>query len=360
MHKEEFQLLPKKTIVEILKSGVVIPALPLPLDSGRRLDEQGERLLLRYYLDCGVGGIAAAVHTTQFEIREERYGLFEPVLRIASEEVEAYRRKSGRQVLKISGICGKKEQAVREAECAASLGYDAVLLSPGGLSDLDEDALIDRTEAVAGVLPVIGFYLQESVGGRRLSYDYWSRLCGVESVVAVKSAPFNRYQTLDVVRAAALSPRSEEIALYTGNDDNIVVDLLTEYSFQKDGKTYQKGFSGGLLGHWSVWTRKAVELLEWTKQAKQSGNIPAELLTRAAQVTDSNAAFFDTANGFKGCIAGIHEALRRQGLMKGIWCLNPEETLSPGQAEEITRVWEMYPHLNDDAFVAEGLRRWKE
>jgi len=235
-----------------------------------------------------------------------------------------------------------------------------VLLSPGGLNHLTEEQLLDRTRAVAQVMPVIGFYLQTSVGGRVFTFDYWKKFCEIDNVVAIKSAPFNRYQTLDVVRAAALSSRADKIALYTGNDDNIVLDLLTKYRFTEDGKTYEKRFVGGLLGHWSVWTHTAVQIFAKLKEAAKSDTIPAELLTLAMEVTDANAAFFDTANQFHGCIAGLHEVLRRQKLLEGIWCLNEEETLSPGQMEEIDRVYRMYPHLNDDQFVKDNIDSWSE
>lgn len=348
-----------ETALKLLHEGTVIPALPLALDANRKFDPAGERLLLRYYLNAGAGGIAAAVHTTQFAIRDPGIALFEPLLALVAEEVARYERESGRTAVKIAGACGGTEQAVREAETAARYGFDAVLLSPGGLADYSEEDLLERTRKVAAVLPVVGFYLQPSVGGRLFSYAYWEALCAIDNVVAVKSAPFNRYQTLDVVRAAALSPRSGEIALYTGNDDNIAVDLLTEYAFtREDGQICRKGFVGGLLGHWAVWTRKAVSLFEEIRQCRGKAEIPAELLTRAAQITDCNSAFFDTAHNFAGCIAGVHEVLRRQGLMKGIWCLDPAEGLSPGQAEEIDRVYRMYPHLNDDSFVRENLESW--
>lgn len=349
-----------ETALQKLHEGTVIPALPLALDERREFDPVQQRVLLRYYLNAGAGGIAAAVHTTQFAIRDPKIALFEPLLALASEEIGRYEEESGRVIVKVAGVCGPTEQAVREAEIAARYGYDAVLLSPGGLPGYTEDDFVERTRQVARVLPVIGFYLQPSVGGRAFSYDYWQKICGIPNVVAIKSAPFNRYQTLELVRAAALSPRRDEVALYTGNDDNIVIDLLTEYAFTQDGVTYRKRFVGGLLGHWAVWTRKAVELYEELKQYRGCGEIPAELLRRAAEVTDSNSAFFDTANQFAGCIAGIHEVLRRQGLMKGIWCLDPEEGLSPGQSEEIDRVYRMYPHLNDDDFVRDHLSDWME
>ena len=341
-----------------LSQGTVIPATPLALNKDRKLDEKRQRLLNRYYLAAGAGGLAVAVHTTQFAIRKPEINLFEPVLRIASEEIEAYERQTGEVIVKIAGVCGPSEQAVKEAETALKYGYDAVLLSPGGLSDLTEEELLSRTKAVAKLIPVIGFYLQPSVGGRVFSFNYWRSLCEIENVVAIKSAPFNRYQTFDVVRAAAMSQRADQIALYTGNDDNIVIDLLTKYQFTDGGKTVEKRFVGGLLGHWSVWTHTAVKLFERIKTATAKDEIPTELLTLAAEITDTNAAFFDTAHGFKGCIAGLHEVLRRQGLLEGIWCLDEHETLSPGQSEEIDRVYRMYPHLNDDDFVSANLHRW--
>lgn len=345
--------------MEILKKGTVIPATPLALDENRCFDEKQQRVLMRYYLDCGVGGIATAVHTTQFEIRKPEINLLEPILKVVAEEFESYEEKTGKTIVRVAGVCGPKEQAVQEALLAKSYGYDAVLVSPGGLGHLTEEELIERTEAIAEVMPVIGFYLQEAVGGRPLSYDYWTKICAMDNVVAIKCASFNRYQTLDVVRAAACSDRCNDITLYTGNDDNIVVDLLTPYRIQTaDGRVVEKGFEGGLLGHWTIWTHTVVELFEKIKEAKTKDTIDIELLTLAAKVTDANAAFFDTAHKFSGCIPGVHEVLRRQGLLKGIWCLNPQETLSPGQAEEIERVYKAYPELSDDTFVKENLDRW--
>lgn len=344
----------------ILKKGTVIPATPLVLDENRKIDEKGIRLLMKYYLNCGVGGIATAVHTTQFEIRKPEIALFDPILKIVSEEIDGFEKKNNKVIVKVAGVCGAAEQAVREAETAKKYGYDAVLLSPGGLNSLSEAELIERTARVAEIMPVIGFYLQTAVGGRVFSYDYWEKICATENVAAIKCASFNRYQTLDVIRAAAMSERSGEITLYTGNDDNIVIDLLTEYSFDKNGKTVKRGFDGGLLGHWSVWTKKAVEIFNRIKEEKGKEAVSKEMLTLAAQVTDSNGAFFDTANNFSGCIPGLHEILRRQGLMKNIYCLNPEETLSKGQAEEIDRVYRAYPHLNDDKFIADNIEAWKK
>jgi dihydrodipicolinate synthase/N-acetylneuraminate lyase len=332
--------------VALLRKGVVIPAHPLALTVARKLDERRQRALTRYYLAAGAGGIAVGVHTTQFAIREA--GLLRPVLELAADEEKSHKPL----VLKVAGICGPTKQAVAEAEIARDLGYDIGLLSLAALKDAGEDALVAHARAVGDVLPLFGFYLQPAVGGRVLSYSFWRRFAEIPAVVAIKMAPFNRYQTLDVVRAVAESGRAEEIALYTGNDDNIVVDLLTEYRF---GKTSLR-IVGGLLGHWSVWTRQAVGLLEEIHCA--NGPTP-ELLTRAVQITDANAAFFDAANGFRGCIAGLHEVLRRQGLLEGLWCLDPNERLSPGQAAEIDRVIRAYPHLNDDAFVTRYADAWR-
>ena len=324
--------------------GTFIPATPLALDAGRRFDEAAQRRLLHYYLEAGAGGVAVAVHTTQFRIRDPEIALLEPVLRVTAVEIDCFEAETGRAVVRIAGACGPTEQAVAEAELARRHGYDAVLLSPGGLRAYDEDELLARTRAVAAVLPVIGFYLQPSVGGRALSYEYWQRLCETPNVIGIKCASFDRYSTIDVIRAAALSTRAEEITLYTGNDDNIVVDLLTPYRFTAGGRTVTKRFAGGLLGHWAVCTRTAIEIF---RELKRTSQISPDYLRLAAEVTDFNAAVFDVRNGFRGCIPGVHEVLRRQGLLEGIWCLDPEETLSEGQGAEIERVMEMYPHLCD-------------
>lgn len=338
---------------KLLMDGAFIPAMPLVLDENRQFDEAGQRRLIRYYLAAGVDGIAAAVHTTQFAIRDPKINLFERVLRVAMEEIVAYRAQTGREILAVAGVCGPIEQAVAEATLVRSLGYDAALLSPGGLNDRSEEYLIERTRQVASIVDVIGFYLQPAVGGRVFSYAYWQAVCATPGVAAVKCAAFNRYLTIDVARAIAFSGR--EVALYTGNDDSIVIDLLTEYRFQDGERVRRVRTRGGLLGHWAVWTHTAVQLFHRIRSLDPASPLDPALITLAAQVTDANSAFFDTANGFKGCIAGVHEVLRRQGLMKGIWCLDPDETLSPGQADEISRVYAMYPHLNDDAFVAEFL-----
>ncbi len=275
-----------------------------------------------------------------------------------SDEIDTFEAKTGKSVIKVAGVCGKIPQAVSEANTAKELGFDCVLLSPGGLNDLSEDEMIERTKAVAAILPVIGFYLQPAAGGRIFTYSYWEKLCACDNVVAIKCASFNRYQTLDVMRAVALSPRSKEIAMYTGNDDNIVIDLLTPYKFVVDGKEYTSHFVGGLLGHWTVWTKKVVEMLDMLKEAAKKDSVPMELLTLATHVTDMNAAVFDTAHRFAGCIPGVHEVLVRQGLMEGNWCLNPHEVLSEGQAEELTRVCKYYPDLVDDGYVKENLHKW--
>ena len=350
----------KLKALEILKSGTVIPATPLALDENRNFDEYSQCLLMKYYLNCGVGGIATAVHSTQFEIRDPKVNLFERILKLVSDEITDFENKTGKVIVKVAGVCGRVEQVVAEAELAKKYGYDAVLLSPGGLNDLSEEELIARTKAVAKVMPVIGFYLQTAVGGRHFSYEYWQQICEIPNVVAIKAAPFNRYMSLDIVRAAALSTRSDEITLYTGNDDNIVIDLLTTYSFEVDGKCYKKGFEGGLLGHWSVWTKRAVELFELCKKEKANKSISTEMLSLANAVTDSNAVLFDGANDFAGCIPGLHYVLKKQGLMKSLNCINPDEVLSDGQSEEIERIYAMYPQLVDDDFVKENIGNWKK
>ena len=343
--------------INVLKNGIVIPALPLALNKNRQLDERRQRALVRYYLDAGAGGIAVAVHTTQFEIRLPQIGLFRPILELAKEEHDRFVLKNNKPIVMISGVIGQTDQAIKEACMAADLGYDAVLLSPAALRDASNQALLEHCRAVAGVIPVIGFYLQPAVGGRKLDVNFWREFSRIENVVAIKMAPFNRYQTLDVVRGVVESGRANEIVLYTGNDDNIMVDLLTQYSLSDGKDIVKKRIAGGLLGHWAVWTKKAVELLEMVHSSEATRDI-SHLLTRGIHITDSNAAFFDAANNFAGCITGIHEVLRRQGLLEGIWTLNENEALSPGQKEEIDRVYIAYPELNDDTFVAENLERW--
>ncbi|WP_019119670.1 dihydrodipicolinate synthase family protein [Brevibacillus massiliensis] len=346
----------RPAVFQRLHEGVAIPAHPLALDASRRLDERRQRALTRYYLASGAGGVAVGVHTTQFEIRDKEINLLEPVLRMAAEEVE--RAEADDSFIKVAGICGPTDQALAEAELAAKLGYDLGLVSMGGLHGWTEFELLHRVEEIAKVIPVFGFYLQPSVGGRPLSYSFWREFAEIPGFMAIKMAPFNRYQTLDVARAVCHSSRSEQIALYTGNDDNIVADLLTTFRFMVKGKPVEKSIVGGLLGHWAVWTSKAVELLERIKAAKKSGAGVHDLLQEGVMVTDANAAFFDPAHEFHGCIAGIHEVLRRQGLLAGRWCLNPDEDLSPGQMEEIDRVYREYPQLSDDEFVQRHLEEW--
>jgi dihydrodipicolinate synthase/N-acetylneuraminate lyase len=328
-----------------LLSGLVIPAHPLALTSERKLDERRQRALTRYYLAAGAGGIAVGVHTTQFAIRDPQFGLLQPVLELAMEET------GGKDIVKIAGVCGKQRQVLQEAELAASLHYDVALLSLADLRGEPIPHLLEHARSVASIIPIMGFYLQSNVGGCILPYEFWRGLAEIENLVAIKIAPFNRYHTLDVVRAVADSGRAREIALYTGNDDHILLDLLTEFDF--GGKRVR--FAGGLLGQWAMWTKKAVEQLE---RIKSKSVAPANLITLAEQLTDANSAIFDPVHGFRGCIPGIHEILRRQGLLAGRWCLDPEEDLSPGQAEEIDRVCQTYPHLQDDTFVKEHLDEW--
>lgn len=338
-----------------LARGAVIPAHPLALTAARRLDERRQRALTRYYLEAGAGGIAVGVHTTQFEIRDAEHFLFEPVLALAAEELDAY---GDAAVLRIAGVAGATAQAVAEAETALSLGYDAVLVSPR-VEGADDQSLLDRAAAVGEVLPVIGFYLQTAIGGPVLGRDFWRDFASIPSVVAVKAAPFDRYRTLELVRGVAESGRADEVALYTGNDDAIVSDLLTEFHVDAPDGPLTLRFAGGLLGQWAVGTKAAVALLEEVRRAAEGeARSQRELLRLAADLIDVNQAVFDPANDFRGVIAGVHEMLRQQGLLEGIWCLNPKEGLSPGQSEEIERVRLAYPDLNDDLFISENLDRW--
>ena len=340
-----------------LHKGQVIPAHPLALDRSRKLDERRQRALTRYYLDAGAGGIAVGVHTTQFEIRRPNIGLFQPVLELACEEINGFSVSNGKPIIKIAGVLGDTRQALSEARTAADLGYHAALLSLSAFRSASNFALLDHAAEVAKIIPLVGFYLQPSVGGRILDYAFWREFCEIENVVAIKIAPFNRYRTVDVVRAVTDSCRAKNIALYTGNDDNIVADLLTEFELSLKGHPFKKRIVGGLLGHWAVWTRSAVQQLERIHAASSNDSV-SELLSLGVRVTDSNAAFFDAENEFKGCLVGIHEVLRRQGLLEGTWTLNPNEDISAEQRREIDRVYNAYPGLNDDAFVRENLDRW--
>ena len=341
-----------------LQRGLVIPACPLALNAGRKLDERRQRALFRYYAAAGAGGLAVGVHTTQFAIRDPKIDLFRPVLALAAEEMDRADRGRSEPMARIAGACGTTKQALAEAELIRRHGYHAALLSLAAMRDSREDELIAHCRTVAEIIPLVGFYLQPAVGGRVLPFSFWRQFAQIENVAAIKIAPFNRYQTLDVVRAVAEAGR-DDIALYTGNDDNIVLDLLTRYRFQSNGGPKERRIVGGLLGHWAVWTRKAVELLVQCHQLiRKGGDIPAVMLERSCKVTDANAVFFDAANNFAGCIAGLHEVLRRQGLFEGIWCLDANETLSPGQKEEMDRTYRAYPDLNDDQFVLEHRDEW--
>lgn len=339
-------------VLAAFRKGGVIPAHPLALDANRTIDERRQRALTRYYLDAGVLGVAVGVHTTQFEIRN--HGLLRPVLQLAAEEASTWTTTPR---LLVAGAVGPTHQAVAEAQLARELGYHAVLLSLAGL-DSDIDALVDHCRAVGEVMPLIGFYLQPAVGGQKLPLAFWRRFAELEAVVGIKIAPFNRYDTLDVVRGVVEAGAEDRISLYTGNDDHIVADLLTPFNVIRDGETVPIRIVGGLLGHWSVWTRKAVELVDRVKALDSTGQIDRDWLSLDAATTDCNAAFFDAANGFQGVIAGLHEVLRRQGLLDDIRCLDPNETLGPGQMQEIDRVYRDYPHMNDDAFIAANLERW--
>jgi hypothetical protein len=333
-------------IAALLRRGTVIPAHPLALDARRKLDERRQRALARYYLDAGSGGLAVGVHATQFAIRE--VGLYEPVLRIAAEEA------AKRKVVMIAGLSGKTAQAKKEAQLAASLGYHAGMLSLAPMKGASIDELIAHCTAVASEIPLVGFYLQTAVGGIPLPMQFWQRFAAIENVVAIKMAPFNRYATLAVLRGVVAARAEERIALYTGNDDHIVLDLAAPFDIPRDGQSVRVRIRGGLLGHWSVWTKSAVALLERIHR----GPIGEDLLALDARVTDCNSAFFDVAHNFAGCIPGCHEVLRRQGLLEGTWCLDPNEKLSPGQAQEIDRVYREHADLADDAFVRANLERW--
>ena len=340
-------------VFALLRRGTVIPAHLLALDADRRLDVVRQRALTRYYVDAGAGGLAVGVHATQFAIRD--VGLYAGVLELAADTVGDW---AERPMVLIAGLAGETAQAEREAEVASALGYHAGLLSLGAMRGADEEQLVAHCRAVAAVMPLVGFYLQPAVGGIELSARFWYRFAELDNVVAIKVAPFNRYRTLDVVKGVVAARAEERVTLYTGNDDHIVGDLVTPFVVKRDDNEVTVRIKGGLLGHWSVWTRSAVALLERLRAAAALRTIEPALLALDAKVTDANGAFFDAANGFRGCIAGCHEVLRRQGLFAGTWCLDPEEGLSPGQAAEIERVMNAYPEFDDTAFVRANLERW--
>ena len=348
--------LPRESLA-VLRQGAAIPAHLLALDADRKLDARRQRAMTRYYLDAGAGGVAVGVHSTQFAIRD--VGLYEPVLELAMQTAREWEPLGGRRPLfMVAGLAGRTEQAVREARIARGLGYHAGLLSLAAMKGASEDELVAHCRAVAAEFPLVGFYLQPAVGGIHLPMSFWQRFAAIDNVVAIKMAPFHRYRTLDVLRGVVAARAEERVTLYTGNDDHIVMDLLAPFRFVRDGEPVTVRIRGGLLGHWSVWTRAAVQLLQRIHAAVDAGQATMDLLALDSQVTDCNAALFDVAHDFHGCIAGCHEILRRQGLLQGTWCLDPEEGLSPGQAEALTRVAREYPHLTDDAFVAEHRERW--
>ena len=340
-------------VLALLRAGTVIPAHPLALDASRRLDPRRQRALGRYYLDAGSGGLAVGVHATQFAIRE--LGMYEPVLRLAMDTARDWAR---RPVVMIAGLSGRTEQARREAEVARGLGYHAGMLSLAPMKGASVDELVEHCAAVAAVMPLVGFYLQTAVGGIPLPVDFWTRFAAIDNVVAVKAAPFNRYRTLDVVRGIVAARAEERVTIYTGNDDHIVLDLAVPFAVRRGADEVRVRIKGGLLGHWSVWTQKAVELHSRIQSAIARNAVDADLLALDARVTDCNSAFFDVAHDFAGCIPGCHEVLRRQGLLEGTWCLDPNETLSPGQSAEIDRVYREHPDLSDDDFVRANLARW--
>lgn len=352
--------MPSQKITDLLKKGVVIPASPLALDEKKRIDTASQKVIYRYYIDAGARGIAVGVHSTQFEIRDPEFRLFEPLLKLALEEMKSIEERTNQPVIKIAGVCGKTSQAAREAEFAASVGYDMALLSLASFREESEDEIIAHCKEIAGIIPIMGFYLQTSIGGRMLPYSFWRKFVEIENVLAIKVAAFNRYQTIDVVRALLDSGMEDRVSLYTGNDDNIILDLLTPYGMKVNGAWKMIHFRGGLLGQWSVWTKRAVEILEQIKELRSSGkDISPEWLTRNAQYTEANAAVFDAAHEFRGCISGINEVLRQQGLIRYSHCLREDEKLSGGQLEEIRRVRESYSWLIDDDFVRENLSKWR-
>ncbi|MGY3603923.1 MULTISPECIES: dihydrodipicolinate synthase family protein [unclassified Bradyrhizobium] len=349
MHHSEI----KSEIRRLIADGTVLPAHPLALDANRALDGTHQRALTRYYIDAGAGGLAVGVHTTQFAIRE--VGLYRPVLELAAETAANWTK---RPLAMVAGLAGPTQQAISEARTARDIGYHAGLLSLAAMKAASEDDIIAHCQAVAREIPLVGFYLQPAVGGVILSADFWRRFAAIDNVIAIKTAPFNRYRTLDVLRGVAAAGALDRVALYTGNDDHILLDLTLPFDLRENGVTTRTYFKGGLLGHWSVWTQTAIRQFEMCKAARHKDTVPADLLALDARVTDCNSAFFDVANNFHGCIAGCHEILRRQGLLEGIWCLDPNEGLSPGQTQEIDRVCREHADLSDDGFVAANLQKW--
>lgn len=339
--------------LERFRKGTVLPAHVLALRRDLSFDEPRMRALTRYYLDAGAGGVAVGVHTTQFGIRAK--GLYEPVLRRVSETVAEFGDPAA---LRVAGVTGKTQQALFEAGVARGLEYDAALLNVAAFAGASEDEILEHCAAIAQTIPVIGFYLLTEVGGIVLSRDFWRRFCMIDDVIGIKVAPFNRYRTLDVAHGVVQARAEDRVTLYTGNDDHIVLDLVTPFVVRRGGENVIVHMRGGLLGHWAVWTQRAVELFQRIQMAAGEERIEKSLLALDSIVTDCNRAIYDSQNDFKGCIPGCHEVLKRQGLFEGTWCLNPEERLSPGQAELIEQVYRDYPEMNDDAFVRKNLDRW--
>lgn len=349
MHHSEI----KSEVRRLIADGTVLPAHPLALDAKCKLDTAHQRALTRYYIDAGAGGLAVGVHTTQFAIRD--VGLYRPVLELAAGTASSWTKCP---LALVAGLAGPTRQAVAEAETARSIGYHAGLLSLAAMKSASQDEIIVHCEAVAREIPLVGFYLQPAVGGVILTTNFWRRFAEIDNVIAIKIAPFNRYRTLDVLRGVHAAGALDRVALYTGNDDHILLDLTLPFDLRDQGVTTRAYFRGGLLGHWSVWTKSAIAQFERCKAVRRKDTIPADLLALDARVTDCNSAFFDVAHNFHGCIPGCHEVLRRQGLMQGIWCLDPSEGLSPGQLEEIDRVYRQHADLSDDNFVAANLQKW--
>jgi hypothetical protein len=343
----------KSDVRRLIADGTVLPAHPLALNASRALSTVHQRALTRYYIDAGAGGLAVGVHTTQFAIRD--VGLYRPVLELAAETAANWTR---RPLALVAGLAGSTKQAIAEATTAVGIGYHAGLLSLAAMKSASESEIIGHCEAVAREIPLVGFYLQPAVGGVILSADFWRRFAAIDNVIAIKIAPFNRYRTLDVLRGVCAAGALDRIALYTGNDDHILLDLTLPFDLRDRGVTTRTYFRGGLLGHWSVWTASAIKQFEMCRAARHKAMVPADLLALDARVTDCNSAFFDVAHNFHGCIAGCHEILRRQGLLEGIWCLDPAEGLSPGQMHEIDRVCDEHADLSDDDFVAGNLQKW--
>jgi Dihydrodipicolinate synthetase family len=343
----------KSEVRRLIAEGTVLPAHPLALDANRKLDTLRQRALTRYYIDAGAGGLAVGVHTTQFAIRD--VGLYRPVLQLAAETASTWTQ---RPLAMVAGLAGSTRQAIAEADVARGIGYHAGLLSLAAMKSASEDEIVAHCEAVAREIPLVGFYLQPAVGGVLLSADFWRRFAEIDNVIAIKIAPFNRYRTLDVLRGVCAAGALDRVTLYTGNDDHILLDLTLPFDLRDKGVTVRTHIRGGLLGHWSVWTAAAIKQFDRCKAARDQPTVPTDLLALDARVTDCNSAFFDVANDFHGCIAGCHEVLRRQGLLEGIWCLDPEEGLGPGQMQQIDRVCKEHADLSDDDFVAAHLQKW--